>query len=798
MKSDTGCAPWAALLFASIWTVLLTAAAQFGFWLVDELINEIGAAPSVHSLQAVIQLFYALAILIPFMILNRSWRDGPRPVFRSWALAGGFALCLAPIRLVGLSQTQLANLFQIVLTLLFLAISLWLNRRAGRPVALLRPSGRATVLFLALAVAALSGLPWLAWGALGSPLDTFLNLAAALLLGAAAAWIFAMGLFDENLSAGQKPSFGRFLAQGWLASTMLAVLATAFGIRGHAWLLLFALPPLGWVIVALRQWQADSADAEGQRNHIPIAWLVGLAAAFPLLLIDPTELSLAVTGGAGELIQWATLAGEVTLAICLLAALALYFLKLPAGSIHPGPIRWALPLVAVLVAAGVYILFGRPGFYGEKLFVILKGQADVSSATTIQPIAQRRAFVYRTLVSEANRTQASLRSSLDQYHIHYTPYYLVNGLEVDGGPLVRAWLERRPEVDRVLDSPHLRPLATKPPVAKGDEPAPARAQWDLTSIGADRVWNELGVTGKGVVVGQSDSGVQGDHPDLAAAYRGAGGKDDYNWLDPWYGSPSPIDDGGHGTHTLGSILGKKTGVAPGATWIACINEARNQGNEAYYLDCMQFMLAPYPRHGNPFTDGDPSRAADVLNNSWGCPVTEGCDPNAMLPAVRALRDAGIFVVASAGNDGLSGCSTVRDPLAIYAEVYSVGAVSASGQLASFSSLGPVTVDGSQRVKPDITAPGEGVLSTFPGGTYATESGTSMAGPHVVGVVALMWSANPALVGNIDLTRDLLDRTARPYQGPLPACVHPGTIPSDAFGYGIVDAYAAVAAAIQQK
>ena len=107
--------------------------------------------------------------------------------------------------------------------------------------------------------------------------------------------------------------------------------------------------------------------------------------------------------------------------------------------------------------------------------------------------------------------------------------------------------------------------------------------------------------------------------------------DDYNWFDPWNGKPSPYDDGGHGTHTLGTIVGQNgIGIAPDATWFACANLNRNLANPALYLDCMQFMLAPFPQDGDPFTDGDPTRAADVLNNSWGCPELEGCDPNALL------------------------------------------------------------------------------------------------------------------------------------------------------------------------
>ncbi len=181
--------------------------------------------------------------------------------------------------------------------------------------------------------------------------------------------------------------------------------------------------------------------------------------------------------------------------------------------------------------------------------------------------------------------------------------------------------------------------------------------------------------------------------------------DDYNWYDPWNGSKKPVDIGGHGTHTLGSIVGKNVGVAPKAEWIGCVNLARNLGNPAYYLDCMQFMLAPFPQNGDPFKDGEAGKGANVLNNSWGCPAAEGCDPETFIPAVRALKDAGVFVVASAGNTGYGGCSSIQDPLALYEDVYTVGAVDKNRNLAGFSSVGPVTVDGSGRTKPDIGAPG---------------------------------------------------------------------------------------------
>jgi subtilisin family serine protease len=306
------------------------------------------------------------------------------------------------------------------------------------------------------------------------------------------------------------------------------------------------------------------------------------------------------------------------------------------------------------------------------------------------------------------------------------------------------------------------------------------------------------VQGEGIVVGQSDSGVVGDHPALREQYRGLDQGDDYNWFDPWDGTTSPNDEGGHGTHTMGTILGAGgIGVAPKAKWIGCVNLDRNLANPALYLDCMQFMLAPFPHGGDPFKDGDPTRAAHVLNNSWGCPGIEGCDPNALLYAANNLRDAGIFVVVSTGNDGPK-CETVESPLSLYDSVFSVGAIDQMGNMADFSSRGPVTVDGSNRAKPDIVAPGVGILSSLPKGTYGSNSGTSMAGPHVAGAVALIWSAQPKLIGNIDATEQLIVATAKPYTGSASiGCFSSGT-PNIAYGYGVIDVYEAVKQALEMK
>jgi len=388
---------------------------------------------------------------------------------------------------------------------------------------------------------------------------------------------------------------------------------------------------------------------------------------------------------------------------------------------------------------------------------------------------------------------------LDRWHASYTPYYLVNAIEVEAGPYRTMILQHRSDVDRILQSPELRPLHSTVPVTNTDEVnQPVTPTWNMKMIKVDEVHDELVVTGKGIVIGQTDSGVDGYHPEVKDSYRGRDGSGDYDWLDPWNHSIYPTDAGGHGTATLALITGKNLGVAPDAQWIGCVNLARKLGNPAKYLNCMQFMLAPYPQSGNAFTDGVPAKGANIVNNSWGCPEGEGCDAQIFSNAVAAMEDAGIFMSVAAGNTGDYGCSTVSDPPSIYVDVFTAGSIDQNGNVSSFSSLGPVKVDGSDRIKPDILAPGEGVVSAFPGKQYTQADGTSFSAPQVSGVVALMWSANPNLIGNVELTKQILEETATPYSGTLKNCGTDTGTPNDTAGYGILNAYAAVVAAKEVK
>ncbi|NNE08690.1 MAG: S8 family serine peptidase, partial [Gemmatimonadetes bacterium] len=309
-------------------------------------------------------------------------------------------------------------------------------------------------------------------------------------------------------------------------------------------------------------------------------------------------------------------------------------------------------------------------------------------------------------------------------------------------------------------------------------------------------------------------GYDWDHPALIETYRGTqfGSPVDhnYNWHDAITGagnggicvpdSPVPCDDHGHGTHTAGTMVGddfgaNQIGVAPGAEWIGCRCMDQGDGTPGTYADCLQWMIAPTDLAGsNP----DPARAPDVLNNSWSCPASEGCtDINVLKTVVENVRAAGIVVVVSAGNEG-PGCETVARPIAIYDGSFSIGATDINDDIAGFSSRGAVSVDGSGRAKPDMSAPGVNVRSSIPGGSYSSSSGTSMAAPHVAGAVALLVSANPGLRGDVDAIESILTATSVPKTSGETCSGVPGSsVPNHTFGHGILDVYAAYLDALNQ-
>ena len=448
--------------------------------------------------------------------------------------------------------------------------------------------------------------------------------------------------------------------------------------------------------------------------------------------------------------------------------------------------------------SGIFIHFARKTNWPESLRRMAK--------------EEKGNYVFEQLTRHAQTTQQATRTFLQHAGLPFRCYTVANAIFVRGDSTLVSDLVKLPGVRKLTANTwHWMdyPKDVFPELRDADP------EWGILNIRADSVWR-LGYAGQSVIIGGHDTGYDWDHPALIEKYRGWNGDSanhNFNWHDAIHeinglnpdsnnvcglDVPEPCDDVsiGHGTHTMGIMVGgdaeNAVGVAPQAQWIGCRNMERGRGSPATYLECFDFFLAPTDLSGeNP----DPALAPHVINNSWLCPPGEGCNQaNAQLleDAVSNLRAAGILVVSSAGNDYAQlGCSSVRFAPAIFEGSLTVGSYDIKNAIAVTSSRGPVVLADTTLLKPDVAAPGVQIRSTEPGGGYRLLSGTSMAAPHVAGLVALLISANPDLAGNVDSLTALIIRSARPTVSDF-ACTDPARpIPNNAYGHGRVDALRAV-------
>jgi uncharacterized repeat protein (TIGR01451 family) len=445
-----------------------------------------------------------------------------------------------------------------------------------------------------------------------------------------------------------------------------------------------------------------------------------------------------------------------------------------------------------------------------EFLVYLKEQADLSAARRLPTKLEKGAYVYNQLTQTARRTQAPLLAALQDLsrrspgNVEYRSYWVANLIWVRGGSDLVQTLALRDDVAHLYANPQVR---LEEPLAAGAQLAPNQpsgVEWNIQKVSAPEVWAQ-GFTGQGVVIGGQDTGYAWAHPALKEKYRGWDGTSadhDYNWFDTVTSgggscgpkSPEPCDDWDHGTHTMGSMvgddeLGNQVGMAPGARWIGCRNMNVGVGTPETYTKCFQWFIAPTDLNDlNP----RPDLAPDVINNSWSCPTSEGCtDPNVLKSVVESVRAAGIVTVQSAGNRGTTGCGSVDQPAGTYDASFTVGATDSGDMIAGFSSRGPSVIDGIELLKPDISAPGVNIRSSVKAGGYSYSSGTSMAAPHVAGLVALLISAQPALSGQVDQIEQLIMQNALPRTTNQICGGIPGTqVPNNTYGWGRIDARAA--------
>lgn len=474
-------------------------------------------------------------------------------------------------------------------------------------------------------------------------------------------------------------------------------------------------------------------------------------------------------------------------------AFALLALAVPAG---------AAPSAAWTLKVDPWVLERLSLEGGAEMLVVLADQADLSGAAALHGKKARGQFVFEQLTAAAERSQKPVLELLKQRRLPHRAYWIANMIWLRADAPTVEMLALRNDVLRISANPSVRgEIPELEPSQPGAVPtAPAAVEASLTHVGAPTLW-AAGISGGTVVVAGADTGYQWDHPALKNQYRGWNGlaaSHAYNWHDAIHTTGSvcgadsavPCDDNNHGTHTMGTMVGNdgaanQIGMAPGARWIGCRNMDRGNGTPTTYAECFQFFLAPTDAAGqNP----NPDLAPDVINNSWGCPVSEGCsDPLVLQTVVENVRAAGIVPVVSAGNSG-SGCSTVNTPAATYDAAFSVGATDNSDVIASFSSRGTVTVDGSGRLKPDISAPGVSIRSSVRNNGYSSSSGTSMAGPHVAGLVALLISGAPCLRGDVDAIEQLIIATAVPRTS-AQTCggILGSDVPNAVYGHGAIRA-----------
>lgn len=416
-------------------------------------------------------------------------------------------------------------------------------------------------------------------------------------------------------------------------------------------------------------------------------------------------------------------------------------------------------------------------------------------------LAARHARVITELRAMAENTQGPLLADLAALEARgevtgYTPYWIANLVVVRMSASALRGVAARSDVGVVGANFSVSPIEpagdTRTPVAP--VAAFAGSTPGLRAIQAHRVWYELGITGAGRLVCGLDTGVMGNHPALASRWRGAqpGIPWQWAWKDVIGGNTQfPADPNGHGTHTMGTLVGiaaataDTIGVAWGARWIACnaINQGVSHEFDNDVIAAFQWIADP---DGDPQTTDD---VPDVVANAWRVNEQLGypdCDAR-WWTVIDACETAGCAVVFSAGGDG-PGAQTIGSPadrIATPTNALAIGAVSAQAgepfpfPIASFSSRGPSGCDGVTK-KPEVVAPGVNVLSSTNNGGYALWSGTAMAVPHVAGVIALMREADPDL--DVTTAKQILLETA----------LDEGTAGEDnIYGWGVIDAYAAV-------
>ncbi len=439
-------------------------------------------------------------------------------------------------------------------------------------------------------------------------------------------------------------------------------------------------------------------------------------------------------------------------------------------------------------------------------WVEFENTADLSQAYFMD-WGERGWFVYRTLKAQADETQAVTKARLDKADVEYQSFWISNRILVkQSSQSIFINIQHLPFVKAITAVNQY--ILYEPEQVESTETVNA-IEPNIAHVLAPEAW-ALGFDGTGMVVANIDTGVRYTHDALKNAYRGNDGagnySHDYNWFDPYGTYSSPADGNGHGTHTMGTMVGNdgglnQIGIAPGAEWVACRGCNTNTCGDDELLTCAQFIAAPTKSDG---TDADPEVRPNVVNNSWGdCGLVYD---DWYADVIDVWHAAGVYPVFSNGNasnctyPAPPGLNTVGNP-ARAGNVTGVGSSGTSnGQYAAHSNWGPTDdldtinpVNGFAMLKPQVIAPGVWIRSSTPSKdtSYSVSTGTSMSAPHVSGLVALIMQAGPCLVGNYAVVEYIIESTATHIIYDDGSPLTPTNYPNFATGWGEINALAAV-------
>lgn len=394
-----------------------------------------------------------------------------------------------------------------------------------------------------------------------------------------------------------------------------------------------------------------------------------------------------------------------------------------------------------------------------EFIVTLKAEADL---TKVKP-----EDVVDTLRDTSEKSQESLisfveRKVKDGDISEYNSFFIINSIYIKGRAELIEKIARRSDVESIRLNHTI--ISDKEEIVKRKSSlseATSYVPWNLESIQADRVTK----TGKNIVVGIIDSGVNANHPELQNALLPGGFKD---FVEPT--NTEPKDETGHGTHVAGTILGRTIGIAKDAKLVvARVFNKEGEASDEGLLAAGQWILEKKPQ---------------VVNNSWG----GNRDDSFYDDIVKKWKAAGIVPIFSSGNTGeynAGGEGSIGSPGSLE-DSFSVGALTKDDRLAKFSLRGPSKH--TNKFKPEISAPGVNILSADYKGGYVLKTGTSMAAPHVTGAVALILEANKNL--SVDKVEDILKSTATPLTDD-----HYINSPNMGYGYGKLNVFKAVEAAL---